>query len=96
MYNLASGAETSILELATLINTLTENPTPIEMGPKRTWDNSGKRFGSTEKARRELNFQAHMDISKGMESTVEWTRRNISFIDACIQKHRTHLQVDAE
>ncbi len=91
VYNLASGAETSILELATKINELTDNPAPVEFLPKRDWDNSGKRFGSTEKARRELGFEARVGLREGLEKTVEWTKRNLDFIDSCIAKHREHM-----
>ena len=45
VYNLASGVETSILELAMLINELTRNPKPIRVLPRRDWDQSGRRFG---------------------------------------------------
>ena len=88
VYNLASGVETSILELATLINQLTNNPTPIQLGPNRDWDRSGKRFGSTEKACRCLGFEAQVDLSTGLARTVEWTRQNLDFIDWCIEKHK--------
>ncbi|MDE3019529.1 MAG: NAD-dependent epimerase/dehydratase family protein, partial [Nitrospirota bacterium] len=54
VYNLASGVETSILDLATLVNELAGNPTPIELLPRRDWDHSGRRFGSTDKAKRIL------------------------------------------
>src|SRR5262249_29086113 len=53
-YNIASGQETTILELAQQINALAGNPTPIQGAPKRNWDRSGKRFGSTDVARTEL------------------------------------------
>ena len=91
-YNIASGKETSILELARTINTLTGNKAPFTALPKRAWDNSGKRFGSTEKAARELEFRAHIDIDTGLRLTVEWTRTNIETIDAVIAKHQSHMQ----
>jgi len=50
VYNLASGVETPILELAERVNELTANPTPIALAPARDWDRSGKRFGSTGKS----------------------------------------------
>jgi nucleoside-diphosphate-sugar epimerase len=56
VYNLATGRETSILELATIINEYTGNTTPLDLRPARDWDRSGKRFASTEKAARELGF----------------------------------------
>jgi nucleoside-diphosphate-sugar epimerase len=49
VYNLASGTETRILDLANLINRLTRNDSPPDVKPPRDWDRSGVRFGSTEK-----------------------------------------------
>ena len=93
VYNLASGVETSILELAELINELTRNPAPIELGPRRGWDRSGKRFGSTKKAQSELGFEALVSLREGLLRTVEWTRNNLSLIDVCINKHGAELAV---
>lgn len=91
VYNLASGTETTILELATLVNRLTGNPTPVEFLPPRPWDNSGKRFGSTQKAQDGLGFVARVGLEDGLEKTIDWTRQNLPLIDACIAKHQKHL-----
>ena len=93
VYNLASGRETSILELAELVNKLTENPTPIDFLPERDWDRSGKRHGSTAKARAALGFECEVTFADGLARTIEWTRDNMDFVDACIQKHETHMAV---
>ncbi|MBC5793619.1 NAD-dependent epimerase/dehydratase family protein [Sphaerospermopsis sp. LEGE 00249] len=90
-YNLASGVETSILELANLINELTSNPTPLDFRPKREWDNSGKRFGSSEKSRTQLGFESEIDLPKGLINTINWTKNNFSFIEKCIQKHHNYM-----
>jgi nucleoside-diphosphate-sugar epimerase len=95
VYNLASGVETSILELATLVNKLTDNPAAIGFLPARAWDRSGKRFGSTEKAKQEIGFEAHVTLSEGLSKTVEWTRSKLSFIDSCIQKHEVQMKAFA-
>lgn len=87
VYNLATGRETSILELATLINEFTGNKTPLDLKPARDWDRSGKRFASTEKAQRELGFSAEVDIREGLRRTVEWTRENFDLIRRSIAKH---------
>ena len=87
VYNLATGRETSILELATLINEYTDNKTPLDMRPARDWDRSGKRFASTEKAERELGFTAQVDIREGVRRTVEWTKENRELINQSIAKH---------
>lgn len=87
VYNLATGKETSILELATLINEFTGNPTPLDLRPARDWDRSGKRFASTEKSERELGFKAQIDVREGLRRTVEWTRANADLIRRSIAKH---------
>ena len=87
VYNLATGRETSILELATIINEYTGNPTPMDLRPARDWDRSGKRFASTEKAARELGFSAQIDIREGLRRTVEWTKANQELIRRSIARH---------
>ena len=46
VYNLASGVETSIRELAETIVELAGNSARVELAPARDWDRSGKRFGA--------------------------------------------------
>ena len=87
VYNLASGVETTIRDLAETINELTDNPTPPEIKPPRDWDRSGRRFGSTEKSRRALGFEVRVDIREGLEKTIAWTRRNRDTIERCIRQH---------
>lgn len=87
VYNLATGRETSILELATLINEYTGNKTPLDLRPARDWDRSGKRFASTDKSSRELAFLAKIEIRDGIRQTVEWTRNNMDVIKRSIAKH---------
>jgi UDP-glucose 4-epimerase len=87
VYNLASGTETTIRELAELINELTDNPTPIALTPARDWDHSGQRFGSVNKARRELGFEARTDLRDGLAQTIAWTRENLDWIERCMGKH---------
>ena len=86
-YNLASGVETSILDLATQINEQTDNPTPIELKPARDWDRSGKRFGDPTKSRKELGFEAGISLAEGLSRTIAWTRENSAIIERCIAQH---------
>jgi UDP-glucose 4-epimerase len=87
VYNLATGSETSILELASLINEFTGNQAPLDLRPARDWDRSGKRFASTEKSKCELMFTAQVDIREGIRRTVEWTKVNAELIKRSIAKH---------
>ena len=91
VYNLASGQETSIRDLAELVRTLTESMSEIELGPAREWDRSGHRFGSTKKARQRLGFEATTTLEEGLRETVAWTRDHLDLIDAGIGRHAVHL-----
>jgi nucleoside-diphosphate-sugar epimerase len=87
IYNLASGVETTIRELAEMINALTGNPTPLMLAPPRDWDHSGQRYGSTEKAARDLGFEARTALHDGLENTIRWTRDNLDRIERCMAQH---------
>jgi len=91
VYNLASGAETSIRELAEKILELSGSSAELELGPAREWDRSGHRFGSPEKARRELGFEARVGLDEGLRETIEWMRANMELIDRCIERHADQL-----
>lgn len=92
VYNLASGREVTIRELAETIMELTGGKGGVQLLPRRSWDTSGKRFGSTAKAERELGFRAAVDLREGLTRTVEWTRASLPRIEACIARHRDRLQ----
>src|SRR5436190_12922411 len=91
VYNLASGEETSIRELGENVNALCGNEAGIELKPARDWDRSGRRFGSTEKARRELGFESRVSLDEGLRLTVDWMREHLDLIDACIERHAGKL-----
>jgi nucleoside-diphosphate-sugar epimerase len=92
-YNIASGKETSVRELAERINALAGNSAGFLHLPRRPWDHSGKRFGSTAKSERELGFRARIEIEEGLRRTVEWTRANLALIKATIARHDVQMRV---
>jgi UDP-glucose 4-epimerase len=91
VYNLASGVETAIRELAELINELTGNPTPIALAPARDWDHSGQRYGDPAKARHELGFEVAVPLRDGLERTIAWTRENLGWIETCMARHTERM-----
>jgi len=91
-YNLASGVETTIADLAGIINESTGNTTPVDLKPARDWDRSGKRFGSTEKSREKLQFEAKTTIREGIQKTVSWTIANREKIQSRISNHDVLMQ----
>lgn len=92
VYNLASGVETTIKDLAFAINQISHNPTPVELKPKRDWDNSGQRFADISKSEREIGFRAQTTLEKGLQQTIKWTQQNLPFIQSCIDKHAQHIK----
>lgn len=96
VYNLATGRETTILELASLINEFTGNATPLDLRPARDWDRSGKRYASTEKASLVLGFNAGVDIREGVRRTVEWTKANAELIRHSIARHEKQMDQAAK
>jgi UDP-glucose 4-epimerase len=93
VYNLASGRETTILELAETVNRLTGNSAPIDFQPQRAWDRAGRRVGSTRKASQELAFEAQTPLEDGLRQTIVWTRANLDLIERAIAKHGDRLQI---
>jgi nucleoside-diphosphate-sugar epimerase len=91
VYNLASGRETDIVELAELVNELTGNAAGIEFRPRRPWDHSIRRHGSTEKARSALGFEARVPLREGLVETIGWTRDSMDVIDRCVTRHADRL-----
>lgn len=91
VYNLASGVETTILDLANTINRLTGNPVPAIAKPRRDWDTSGRRFGDTAKSREQLGFEAGVSLEDGLARTVEWTRAHMGEIKRCMAQHEVFV-----
>jgi nucleoside-diphosphate-sugar epimerase len=87
IYNLGSGAEITIGQLATRINDIAGNKTPIARTPARDWDRSGQRFADITKAREMLGFTSKVEHEDGLRRTIEWTRANHQTILRCMMSH---------
>lgn len=91
VYNIASGVETSIDQLAKIIIQITKNSKGIKYINARGWDRSGNRFGSTEKTKREIGFKASTMLEEGITNTVLWTNENRFLIRKTILRHLNYL-----
>lgn len=87
VYNLGSGVETTVLQLAERVNALTGSAAPVALKPARNWDRSGQRFAATDKAREKLTFVADIGLEEGLRRTIAWTRDNRDTILRCIMQH---------
>jgi UDP-glucose 4-epimerase len=72
VFNVASGTETSLNQLAAaLAQVMGSDLTPV-YGPERSVNPVPRRLASTEKAERLLGFKAGADLEQGLRRLVEW------------------------
>lgn len=93
VYNLASGQETTIAELAETVNRLAGGRSAIQSTPARPWDRAGRRVGSTRKSKANLGFEARMPLESGLAQTIDWTRTHLDLIDRAMAKHHDRLVI---
>ena len=79
-FNLASGQETRIIDLANAINDLTGNPSGVVFTERRKWDTKSRLLASIEKARNLIGYQPSTDLTEGLSVTVQWFRDNWGLI----------------
>jgi len=75
-FNLASGTETCIRDLAAMVNDATGNRTPINFMERRKWDTKPRLLASIEKARRLVGYEPLIGFTEGLETNIEWFRDN--------------------
>jgi perosamine synthetase len=74
VFNVASGVETSLNDLAqTLLEVMNSSLSP-EFGPERKVNPVPRRLADTAKARRLLGFEAKVTLAQGLRGLVEWWR----------------------
>jgi nucleoside-diphosphate-sugar epimerase len=78
VFNIASGVETSLSELAETLLRVVGSDLPIEYGPERSVNGVGRRLADTSGARDALGFTAEIDLEEGLSLLVEWWRETRS------------------
>ena len=74
VFNVASGTETSLNDLAEALGRVMGRPLAPEYGPERKVNSVPRRLASTEKAERLLGFRAQVSLEEGLRRLVEWWR----------------------
>jgi UDP-glucose 4-epimerase len=72
VFNVASGVETSLLELAQLLLEAMGSDLDVEFGPERAAAKVPRRLADTSKARELLGFDAQVGIEEGLQRLVSW------------------------
>lgn len=75
-FNLASGHETRIIELANMVNTAVGSSAGISFVERRKWDTKSRRWASIERARTLLGYEPSTCLEDGVKKTVVWFRAN--------------------
>lgn len=75
VFNVASGMETSLNELAATLLSIMGSGLSPEYGPPRKVNPVSRRLASTDKARTMLRFDVAMNIENGLRDLVAWWRR---------------------
>jgi len=81
-FNLASGTETSILDLAKLVNEATGNKSPLNFKPRRKWDTKPRLLASIDKAKRLIGYEPIVGFREGFARNVEWFKENWDIISS--------------
>lgn len=74
VFNIASGVETSLEELAQALLRVMNSDLSIEYGPERAVNGVTRRLADTSAARDALGFEAEIDLEQGLAQLVEWWR----------------------
>jgi UDP-glucose 4-epimerase len=74
--NIASGAETNILQMAERINGLIRNKAGIVRAPARVWDTKKRLLASIDRARELIGYEPKMNFDHGLENTIQWFKDN--------------------
>lgn len=75
VFNVASGHETSLLELARLVLDITGSDLGIQHGPARKINPVSRRLADTAKAKQLLGFEAQITLRAGLATFVDWWQR---------------------
>lgn len=74
VFNVASGVETSLLELAQLLSRIMGSSTAPQHHPARAVNAVTRRLADTSKAKRLLGFHAEIPLEEGLRDLVSWWR----------------------
>jgi len=81
VFNIASGGETSLLELAqVLLKVMDREDLHIEFQDERSVNPVRRRLADVSKAERLLGFKAEVSLEAGMRDLVDWWRRERNLV----------------
>jgi UDP-glucose 4-epimerase len=80
-FNLASGKEIKIIEMAKLVNETARNKSEFIFKPRRKWDTKPRLLASISKAKKLIDYQPLVDFRDGFMMNIEWFKDNWGIIE---------------
>jgi len=74
--NIASAAETEIVEMANKVNELTGNKAGLLYTDRRKWDTKSRLLASVDRARKLLGYETKTNFKTGLLNTIRWFEEN--------------------
>ncbi len=81
-FNLASGVETRIIDLANMINDATGNKAGLRFVQRRKWDTKPRLLASVDRARELIGYNPSTHFQEGLKCTIQWFRDRWDRIEA--------------
>lgn len=81
-FNLASGKETRIKDLADMINRSTGNSAGVKFAERRKWDTKSRICASVDRARELIGYEPGTPFEEGLQEAIRWFHDNWERIDA--------------
>ena len=82
-FNLASETESRVMDIANMVNEITNNPSGVKFIARRDWDKITRRRASIDKARKDLGYEPKMQMKDGIKKVYDWIIENRDKIEAC-------------
>ena len=82
VYNIASGVETSLLDLAEAMLRATDSDLSVEFGPAREVNGVTRRLADVTAAREDLGFVTEVGIEDGLRELIAWWRAERDLVGA--------------
>jgi UDP-glucose 4-epimerase len=90
-FNLGTGIQTRVIDLARLIIAACKSRSRIEYAPRRSWDKNARRQADITRARAVLGFQPGVPVEEGVARTVEWFEENRERIEAEVSPRNARI-----
>ncbi len=75
-FNLASGEETKVIDLANMVNEAVGNKAGVRFLQRRKWDTKPRLLASIEKAKKLIGYEPKTGFKEGLMKTIDWFRKN--------------------